>query len=68
MPDRAALIAVFIIERPLCVSCISSKSGLTHGEVELMVDGGTGVRRLWFKANFVCLPDTVDPREPKRGH
>jgi len=34
MPERAALIAVLIMERPLCVSCISSKSGLTVGEVE----------------------------------
>jgi hypothetical protein len=33
MPDPA-LIAVLIMERPLCVACISSKSGLTHGEVE----------------------------------
>ena len=34
MPEHAALIAVLIMERPLCVSCISSKTGLTHGEVE----------------------------------
>jgi hypothetical protein len=34
MPEWAPLIAILIIERPLCVSCISSKSGLTHGEVE----------------------------------
>lgn len=34
MADRAALIAALIMERPLCVSCISSKTGLTHGEVE----------------------------------
>jgi hypothetical protein len=34
MPERAALIAVLIKERPLCVACISSKSGLTHGDVE----------------------------------
>jgi hypothetical protein len=34
MPERATLIAVLIMERPLCVACISSKSGLTSGEVE----------------------------------
>lgn len=34
MPERAALIAVLIMERPLCVGCISSKSGLTAAEVE----------------------------------
>src|SRR5215470_10362517 len=34
MPEHAALIAVLIMERPLCVSCISSKTGLTHGEIE----------------------------------
>jgi len=39
MPERAALIAVLILERPLCVACISSKSGLTHGEVESYLAG-----------------------------
>ena len=34
MPERAAIIAALIMERPLCVACISSKSGLTTGEVE----------------------------------
>jgi hypothetical protein len=34
MPNPAALIAVLIMERPLCVACISSKSKLTTGEVE----------------------------------
>jgi hypothetical protein len=34
MPEHAALIAVLIIERPLCVNCISDKSGLSADEVE----------------------------------
>jgi hypothetical protein len=34
MPERAALIAVLIMERPLCIACISSKSGLTAGQIE----------------------------------
>jgi hypothetical protein len=34
MPNPAALIAVLIMERPLCIGCISSKSGLTTGAVE----------------------------------
>jgi hypothetical protein len=34
MPENAALIAVLIIERPLCLGCITSKSGLTPGQIE----------------------------------
>ena len=34
MRERGALIVVFIMERPLCVACIASKSGLTSREVE----------------------------------
>lgn len=34
MPERAALIAVLIMERPLCVPCIADKSGLTAAEIE----------------------------------
>jgi len=29
MPERAALIAVLLIDRPLCLKCVSSKSGLS---------------------------------------
>ena len=34
MPEKAALIAVLITERPLCVTCISQKSGLTTWEID----------------------------------
>jgi hypothetical protein len=34
MPERATLVAVLILERPLCVSCISEKSGHTPAEIE----------------------------------
>jgi hypothetical protein len=34
MANPAALIAVLIMERPLCVACIASRSKLTTGEVE----------------------------------
>ena len=34
MPEKAALIAVLIMERPLCVTCISQKSAMTTREVE----------------------------------
>ena len=34
MPENAALIAVLIIERPLCLTCISDKSGLTEDEIK----------------------------------
>lgn len=34
MPEHSALIAVLIMERPMCVGCIAGRSGLTHAEVE----------------------------------
>jgi hypothetical protein len=34
MPEKGALVAVLIIERPLCVECIAEKSGIRHGDVE----------------------------------
>ena len=34
MPEHAALIAVLLMERPLCVDCISDKSGLSADEIE----------------------------------
>lgn len=34
MPERGALVAVLIIERPLCVECIADKSGISLGDVE----------------------------------
>jgi len=34
MPERAAVITLLIMERPLCLSCISSRSGLTAREVK----------------------------------
>jgi hypothetical protein len=34
MPENAALIAVLITDRPLCLPCVSDKSGLADNEVE----------------------------------
>lgn len=34
MPERGALLAVLIVERPLCVDCISQKSNIAAAEVE----------------------------------
>ena len=34
MPEKAALIAVLIMERPLCISCLEAKSGLDRHEIE----------------------------------
>jgi hypothetical protein len=34
MPERGALVAVLIVERPLCVECIADKSGIEIGEIE----------------------------------
>jgi hypothetical protein len=37
MPERGALVAVLIMERPLCVTCISEKSGITIAETEALL-------------------------------
>jgi hypothetical protein len=34
MPETGALLAILIVERPLCVECISDKSGLAVAEIE----------------------------------
>ena len=34
LPEQKALVAVLIARRPLCVDCISSKSGLAPHEIE----------------------------------
>jgi hypothetical protein len=34
MPANAAVIAVLILERPMCLDCIASKSGVTVTEVD----------------------------------
>lgn len=34
MPDRAALIVALILERPMCLDCIASKSGLGAADVD----------------------------------
>ena len=33
MPERAAIIALLIVDRPLCLSCISMYAGLPSGDV-----------------------------------
>jgi hypothetical protein len=34
MPRHAAVVAVLILERPMCLDCITAKSGLSTAEVE----------------------------------
>jgi hypothetical protein len=34
LPEHAAVIAVLILERPMCSECIASKSGLSIADVE----------------------------------
>ena len=34
MPEKGALLAVLIIERPLCVDCIAEKSAIATDEIE----------------------------------
>jgi len=34
MPEKGALLAVLIVERPLCVACISEKSAIPSDEIE----------------------------------
>jgi hypothetical protein len=34
MPARSALIAILILDRPLCLECIETKSSTTRAEVD----------------------------------
>jgi hypothetical protein len=34
MPEKGALLAVLIVERPLCVDCIAEKSAIRAAEIE----------------------------------
>lgn len=34
MPDKAALLAILMLDRPTCVPCLSDKSGLRQSDVE----------------------------------
>jgi len=34
MPEKAALIAALILERPLCIECIEAKTGLDRRETQ----------------------------------
>ena len=48
MPERGALVAVLIMERPLCVNCISEKSGMTTAETEALltrIEGAVSLTR-----------------------
>jgi hypothetical protein len=37
MPEKGALLAVLIIERPLCVDCIAEKSSIAAEQVEALL-------------------------------
>ncbi len=37
MPEATALITGLILERPLCISCVATKVGLTVGVVEVAI-------------------------------
>jgi hypothetical protein len=37
MSEREALIAVLIVERPLCVDCIADKSGIALVEIDSLL-------------------------------
>jgi hypothetical protein len=34
MPERAALIAVLILERPMCLDCMETKTGMDRHETD----------------------------------
>ena len=37
MPDSAALIAVLLVERPLCIRCLATKSELTLIDLDAVI-------------------------------
>jgi hypothetical protein len=46
MPDKAALIAVLITDRPLCLRCLTARTHLTAHEVESYLHIAENVVRL----------------------
>ena len=38
MPNRAALVTALILDRPMCVACIETKSGLGASDVGATLD------------------------------
>ena len=46
MPDKAALIAVLITDRPLCLRCLTARTHLTVHEVESYLQIAKSVVRL----------------------
>ena len=51
MPDDTAHVPLLILERPLCVDCIATKSGVGAGEIERLL--------VTFSAT-IALSRTVD--------
>jgi hypothetical protein len=39
MPGRGALLATVIMDRPLCLDCISEKTNLSIGEIQSLLTG-----------------------------
>jgi hypothetical protein len=38
MPDHAALVAILVVERPLCMGCLAAKSGLTAADLDAAIE------------------------------
>jgi hypothetical protein len=54
MPELAALIAVLIIERPLCVECVAERAGVSVGSVKAYLNDMGPLLKVHRKANERC--------------
>ena len=54
MPERAALIAALILERPLCLECLEAKTGMDRSETDAYLVRIGNVVRLRRSAGDRC--------------
>lgn len=53
MPERASLVTGLIVQRPLCMDCITAKGGITVADVHTA---------------FVSIRKVLDLRHSEHGH
>jgi hypothetical protein len=54
MPERAALMAALIVERPLCLECLEAKTGMDRSETDAYLARIANVLQLRRSAGDRC--------------
>ena len=55
MPDRVSIITRLIIDRPTCLDCLATKSGITVYEVGDVLKVIAGALKVYYRAPGSCL-------------